>query len=132
MRLKFEPSQVKRVEDVTTRDGNKYRRIIVTMTPEQRAEYHKIVAEEEKCGPPRASKPQRLETIFAAKEAAVLDEVDQYAAKNNLPNRSAVVRVALSQLLGIKIAVSRRSAKPSRTRKATTNGTRSTKPKGKR
>ena len=129
MKLKFEPSQVKRVEEVTTRDGHQYRRVIVTMTPEQRAEYRKIVAEEEKSGPPRAAKPQRLETVFAAKESAVLDEVDQYAAKNNLPNRSAVVRVALSQLLGIKIAVSHRNAKPARTRKAATKGTRSTKAK---
>jgi len=53
--MKVEPSQVKRVEDVTTRDGHRYRRIIMTMTPEQRLEYRKVVAEEEKFGPPRAA-----------------------------------------------------------------------------
>lgn len=43
-------------------------------------------------------------TVLAADEASVLTAIDDYAAKHSLPDRSAVVREALSQLLGISIA----------------------------
>src|SRR5437899_2716111 len=43
-------------------------------------------------------------TVFTAEEVKVLEAIDSYAAKHALTNRSAVVRAALSQLLGIEIA----------------------------
>ncbi len=43
-------------------------------------------------------------TVFAAAEASVVEAIDRYAAKHALTNRSAVIREALSQLLGIEIA----------------------------
>src|SRR5947209_4096306 len=43
-------------------------------------------------------------TVFTAAEASVVQAIDSYAAKHALTNRSAVLREALSQLLGIEIA----------------------------
>jgi hypothetical protein len=43
-------------------------------------------------------------TVFTAAEASVVEAIDNYAAKHALTNRSAVIREALSQLLGIEIA----------------------------
>jgi PAB1-binding protein PBP1 len=43
-------------------------------------------------------------TVFSHEEAGILEAIDAYAAKNALQNRGAVVRAALSQLLGIEIA----------------------------
>ncbi|HKI38728.1 MAG TPA: hypothetical protein VKA46_43165 [Gemmataceae bacterium] len=43
-------------------------------------------------------------TVFTAAEARVVEAIDSYAAKHALTNRSAVLREALSQLLGIEIA----------------------------
>lgn len=43
-------------------------------------------------------------TVFTAEEATVLEAIDSYAANHALTNRSAVVREALAQLLGIDIA----------------------------
>lgn len=43
-------------------------------------------------------------TVFTAEEAQVLKAMDEYAAKHALQNRSAVVREALAQLLGIEVA----------------------------
>jgi hypothetical protein len=43
-------------------------------------------------------------TVFTAAEANVVEAIDSYAAKRALRNRSAVIREALSQLLGIDIA----------------------------
>ena len=43
-------------------------------------------------------------TVLAADEASVLEAIDDYATKHALPGRGAVVREALSQLLGIPIA----------------------------
>jgi hypothetical protein len=42
-------------------------------------------------------------TVFNAAEASVVAAIDSYAAKHALANRSAVIREALSQLLGIEI-----------------------------
>jgi hypothetical protein len=43
-------------------------------------------------------------TVLTAEEAPVLDAIDDYAEKHALASRSAVIREALSQLLGIEIA----------------------------
>ena len=51
--MKIDPSQVQRTEEVTTADGRKYQRKIVRLTPEQRAEYRRMVAEEERDLPRR-------------------------------------------------------------------------------
>lgn len=45
-------------------------------------------------------------TVFTAQEAEVLEAIDDYAAKHALANRSAVVREALSLLLGVEITKS--------------------------
>jgi predicted transcriptional regulator len=42
--------------------------------------------------------------VFTPAEANVVAAIDSYAAKHALTNRSAVIREALSQLLGIEIA----------------------------
>jgi hypothetical protein len=44
-------------------------------------------------------------TVFGAEETKIVEAIDHYAAKHALQNRGAVVRQALSQLLGIEIAV---------------------------
>jgi hypothetical protein len=51
--MKIDPSQVQRTEEVTVADGRKYQRKIVRLTPEQRAEYRRMVAEEERDLPRR-------------------------------------------------------------------------------
>jgi hypothetical protein len=43
-------------------------------------------------------------TVLSAEEANVLAAIDNYAAQHSLTNRSAVIREALAQLLGIEIA----------------------------
>jgi len=43
-------------------------------------------------------------TVFTAAEASVVEAIDSYAARHALTDRSAVVRAALAQLLGIEIA----------------------------
>jgi acetyl-CoA carboxylase alpha subunit len=43
-------------------------------------------------------------TVLTAEETNVLKAMDEYAAKHALQNRSAVVREALANLLGIEIA----------------------------
>ena len=43
-------------------------------------------------------------TVFTDQDAGVLEAIDDYATKHSLPGRGAVVREALSQLLGIDIS----------------------------
>ncbi len=43
-------------------------------------------------------------TVLTAQESPILEAIDDYAAKHALPGRSAVVREALSRLLGIEIS----------------------------
>lgn len=127
--MKFEAKRVQRVEEVTTANGRKSRRIMVRMTPEQRKEYRKAVEAEEKAGPPRRTvSKQRLETVFSPEEIQVLDVVDQYATEHGLPNRGAVVRVALSQLLGLEISIPHHGWQPGRTRSLKKGRVKSAKP----
>jgi hypothetical protein len=43
-------------------------------------------------------------TVFSAGETDVVQAIDSYAASHSLAGRSAVVREALSKLLGVEIA----------------------------
>ena len=60
---------------------------------------------------------QRLEMVVAPDEGVLLDAVDQYAAKHELPNRGAVLRVALSKLLKLPLEIPHLGWKPGRARK---------------
>ena len=42
--------------------------------------------------------------IFSPEEAKVVQAIDEYATAHSLPNRGAVVRQALAQLLGIELS----------------------------
>ena len=42
-------------------------------------------------------------TVLGAQEAPILEAIDDYAARHSLSGRAAVVREALSRLLGIEI-----------------------------
>lgn len=116
--------KVTRVEEVTGENGRKYRRLFVKLTPAQKAEYRRKLAEAEhdlpelrrwaKRGLKQAK--QRVEAVFGANEQAVLSAVDQYAAEHDLPNRGAVVRVALGKLLGLELAIPHHGWKPGRSR----------------
>jgi hypothetical protein len=43
-------------------------------------------------------------TVFTPEETSVVQAIDDYAAAHSLANRGAVVREALSRLLGLEIA----------------------------
>lgn len=113
--MKIDPSQVLRTEEVTTADGQRYQRKIVRLTPEQRAAYRRMVAEEERDLPRRLQ--YRVEAVFQEKEQDVLTAIDQYASDHGLPNRGAVVRLALAKLLGIELAGAPRRAAAGRPRR---------------
>lgn len=49
--------------------------------------------------------------------AYVLTAIDQYATNHGLPNRGAVVRLALAKLLGIELAIPPRACAAGRPRK---------------
>jgi hypothetical protein len=112
--------QVQRVETVGKPDGHSYRRIFVKLTPEQKDYFRRARDEEEAAGPPKIlpTRP-RLEMVVAPEETKLLDAVDEYAAKHDLPNRGAVLRVALSKLLKLPLAIPHHGWKPGRTRKST-------------
>jgi hypothetical protein len=43
-------------------------------------------------------------TVLSSQESAIVEAIDKYAEAHSLPGRGAVVREALSRLLGIEIA----------------------------
>jgi len=43
--------------------------------------------------------------VFTAAEAPVLEAIDAYAVRHDLPGRSAVVREALARLLDMPVAI---------------------------
>ena len=115
---KISAQQVQRVETVHTPDGQTHRRIYVKLTPEQKAYYRRARKEIEAEFPPkRLPARPRLEMVVAPDETNLLDAVDQYAAKHELPNRGAVLRVALSKLLKLPLAIPHHGWKPGRERK---------------
>jgi hypothetical protein len=83
-------------------------------TPEEK-ERHRMVREQVEQELPElrqwarvvAAKPQErvaIGTVLSGEEANVLEAIDDYAVKHSLAGRSAVVREALSQLLGVDLA----------------------------
>lgn len=90
------------------------KRIERPATPEEKARHDQIrreIAEEltELKAWARAAAarhPERVPvgTVFTAADAQVITAIDDYAARRGLNDRSAVVREALAQLLGIEIA----------------------------
>ena len=99
-------SQVQRIEEKTAQNGRRYRNLFVKLTPEQK-EYFRHAREEVEAEYPPKKLPARprLEMVVAPEETKLLDAVDQYAAQHDLPNRGAVLRVALSKLLKLPIAI---------------------------
>ncbi len=88
-------------------------RILRPATPEE-AERHQQIREQVEQELPelttwaRAAATRNRErisvgTVLSADEADVVSAIDEYAAKHSLSGRGAVVREALSRLLGIEI-----------------------------
>lgn len=90
------------------------RRILRPATPEEKERHERIRQEIEAELPElqswakAASANHRdrvtVGTVFTSDEVAVLQAIDDYAAKHSLKSRGAVVRDALARLLGIKVA----------------------------
>ena len=89
-------------------------RIVREATPEEK-ERHRVVRERVEEELPELKQWAReaaarhrdrvaVGTVLSAEEANVVEAIDSYAAKHSLTDRSAVVREALSRLLGIEIA----------------------------
>lgn len=115
--MKIASEQIVGTEDVTTADGRTYRRQRVRLTPEQRAHFRKAAAEADRNKPyiPKF----RVKAVFRESEADVLTAIDKYREQHDLPNRGAVLRVALAQLLGIEIEIPHhgwQAGKPRKTR----------------
>jgi hypothetical protein len=89
-------------------------RIVREATPEEKERHRTLRAEIEQELPElgqwaRTTAAQHRErvavgTVFSNSEAPIVEAIDDYAAKHHLPDRSAVVREALSQLLGVNIS----------------------------
>jgi hypothetical protein len=89
------------------------RRIVREATPEEKERHRTIRAEIEQELPDlkqwaretaaRHRERVAVGTVFTAREADVLQAMDDYATKHSLSGRSAVVREALAQLLGVDI-----------------------------
>ena len=60
----------------------------------------------------------RLEVVLVASDSALMSAVDQYATEHQLPNRGAVVRVALARLVGLELEIPHHGWQPGRSRKA--------------
>jgi hypothetical protein len=89
-------------------------RVVRNATPEER-EQHGIIREEVEQELPelkawaRAAAARNRDrvavgTVLTAEEAGVVEAIDRYAEQHALESRSAVVREALAQLLGVDIA----------------------------
>ena len=89
-------------------------RIIRDATGEEK-ERHRVIREEieqelpalkEWAKETAARHPGRIAvgTVFSAEETDVVQAIDDYATSHSLTNRGAVVREALSKLLGLEIA----------------------------
>jgi hypothetical protein len=89
-------------------------RIIRQATPEERERHSTVRQEIERDLPElklwarevaeRHRERIAVGTVLSAEESAVVEAIDNHAATHSLPGRSAVVREALSLLLGIQIA----------------------------
>ena len=90
------------------------KRILREATPEEK-ERHCVVRQQVEQELPelerwaRVAAARRQErvavgTVLSGEEADVVGAIDDYAAKHSLAGRSAVVREALSKLLGVELA----------------------------
>lgn len=90
------------------------KRVVREATPEEK-ERHRAIREQVAKELPelrqwaRVAAAKRQErvaigTVLSGEEANVVAAIDDYAAKHSLAGRSAVVREALSQLLGVDLA----------------------------
>jgi hypothetical protein len=89
------------------------KRIVREATPEEKAR-HRVIREQVKQDLPElrawaraaAARHERVAvgTVLIGEEAKLVEAIDDYAAKHSLAGRSAVVREALSQLLGVDLA----------------------------
>jgi len=90
------------------------KRILREATPEEK-ERHRVVRQQVEQELPelerwaRVAAARRQErmaigTVLSGEEADVVAAIDDYAAKHSLADRSAVVREALSKLLGVELA----------------------------
>jgi acetyl-CoA carboxylase alpha subunit len=90
------------------------KRILREATPEEKERHQEIRNEIEQELPElkewaRAAAARHQDrvavgTVLTAEEAKVLEAMDKYAAEHSLAGRSAVVREALAELLGIELA----------------------------
>ena len=87
------------------------KRIVREATPEEK-ERHRVIREQvehdrqelnqwARAAATRHQDRVAIGTVLTGEEAKVLEAMDNYAAKHSLSSRSAVVREALAQLLGI-------------------------------
>lgn len=95
-------------------DEKNRKRIVREATPEEK-ERHRVIRDQVQQDLPelrawaRAAAARHQEqvavgTVLTGDEAKLVDVIDDYAAKHSLAGRSAVVREALSQLLGVELA----------------------------
>ncbi|MGH7140694.1 MAG: hypothetical protein ACREHD_33595 [Pirellulales bacterium] len=95
-------------------DQKNRKRIVREATPEEK-ERHRVIREQVKQDLPelrawaRAAAARHKErvavgTVLSGEETKFVEAIDDYAAKHSLTGRSAVVREALSQLLGVDLA----------------------------
>lgn len=91
----------------------KSKRIVREATPEER-ERHRLIREQVKQDLPelqawalaaaaRHKERVAVGTVLSGEETKFVQAIDDYAAKHSLPGRSAVVREALAQLLGVDL-----------------------------
>lgn len=123
------PGQILRSEEVTAPDGVTYRRTFVRLTAGQKRHFAAArdgLKNEFDLPPPRRKKNtarkvarQRLEIVLSDRDQALLAAVDAYATTHALPNRGAVMRVALARLVGLEIEIPHHGWSPGRPRKPT-------------
>lgn len=96
------------------KEEKNHNRIVREATPEEK-ERHRLIRDQVEQDLPelrawaRAAAALHQEqvavgTVLTGDEAKLVEAIDEYAAKHSLAGRSAVVREALSQLLGIELA----------------------------
>jgi hypothetical protein len=117
-KVQFAASQVVRVEEKKAK-GRPFRNIFVKLTPEQREYFQRSRVAAEAEGPPKRSPARpRVEVVLGDDETKLLALLDEYAAKHKLPNRGAVLRVALSKLLKFELPIPHHGWVPGRQRKS--------------
>ena len=118
--VRISASQVQRVEEKTTADGRKFRNIFVKLTPAQKAHFRRARDEVEAEFPPKPLPARlRVEVVLSDDETNLLTLLDEYAARHKLPNRGAVLRVALSKLLKFPLPIPHHGWVSGRKRKPT-------------